>query len=163
MHCTNNDENNNEMDGVEVIDLCSVSQSNNDMFSEGKESAKQESQDKSKHDGMDKMAVKFKSMKSESTTKKEKVESAMMCWESTSNFSEEEPHKEPEKVVKKPVEKTEKQKHEEEHVGPTLDTSSQLKISIEEYSWEKEDDRSTLEMEKPKQQEIVYITNLKDG
>ena len=27
MHCTNNDENNNEMDGVEVIDLCSVSQS----------------------------------------------------------------------------------------------------------------------------------------
>ena len=27
MHCTNNDENNNEMDGVEVINLCSVSQS----------------------------------------------------------------------------------------------------------------------------------------
>ena len=26
MYCTNNDENNNEMDGVEVIDLCSVSQ-----------------------------------------------------------------------------------------------------------------------------------------
>ena len=26
MHCTNNDKNNNEMDGVEVIDLCSVSQ-----------------------------------------------------------------------------------------------------------------------------------------
>ena len=26
MHCTNNDENNNEMDGVEVINLCSVSQ-----------------------------------------------------------------------------------------------------------------------------------------
>ena len=36
MHCTNNDENNNEMDGVEVIDLCSVSQSKNDTFSEGK-------------------------------------------------------------------------------------------------------------------------------
>ena len=27
MYCTNNDANNNEMDGVEVIDLCSVSQS----------------------------------------------------------------------------------------------------------------------------------------
>ena len=26
MYCTNNDENNNEMDGIEVIDLCSVSQ-----------------------------------------------------------------------------------------------------------------------------------------
>ena len=47
MHCTNNDENNNEMDGVEVIDLCSVSQSKNGTFSERKESANQESQDKS--------------------------------------------------------------------------------------------------------------------
>ena len=47
MHCTNNDKNNNEMDGVEVIDLCSVNQSKNDAFSEGKESTKQESQDKS--------------------------------------------------------------------------------------------------------------------
>ena len=126
MHCTNNDENNNELDGVEVIDLCSVSQSNNDMFSEGKESTKQESQDKSKHDRMDKMAVELKTMKSESTTKKQKVESAMMCWESTSNFSEEEPHEELEKVAKKPVEKTEKQKREEEHAGPTLDTGSRL-------------------------------------
>ena len=82
-------------------------------------------------------------------TKKEKVESSMMFWESTSNFSEEEPHEELEKVAKKPVEMTEKQKHEEEHVGPTLDTSSRLKISIEEFSWEREDDGSTLEMEEP--------------
>ena len=163
MHCTNNDENNNEMDGVEVIDLCSVSQSNNDMFSEGKESTMQESQDKSKHDRTDKMAVELKTMKSESTTKKEKVESAMMCWESTSNFLEEEPHKELEKVAKKPIEKTEKQKHEEEHVGPTLDTGSRLKISIEEFSWEREDNGSTLETEEPKQQETVYITNLEDS
>ena len=87
------------MDGVEVINLCSVSQSNNDMLSEGKESAKQESQDKSKHDRMDKMAVESKTKKSESTTKKEKAKYAMMCWEPTSNFSEEEPHKEPEKVA----------------------------------------------------------------
>ena len=57
MYCTNNDENNNEMDGVEVIDLCSVSQSKNDTLSEGKESARQESQDKLKHDGMNKMEV----------------------------------------------------------------------------------------------------------
>ena len=76
MHCTNNDENKNEMDGIEVIDLCSVNQNNNDMFSEGKESAKQESQDKSKHDGMDKMAVQSKTKKSESTTKKKK---SRMC------------------------------------------------------------------------------------
>ena len=124
MYCTNNNENNNEMDGVEVIDLCSISQSKNDTFSERKESAKQESQDKSKHDGMDKMEVELKTRKNESTTKKEKVESAMMCWEPTSNFSEEEPHEEPEKVAKKPVEKMENQKHGEEHVRPTLVTGS---------------------------------------
>ena len=163
MHCTNNDKNNNEMNGVEVIDLCSVSQSKNDTFSDGKESAKQESQDKSKNDGMDKMEVKLKTMRNESMTKKEKAESAMMCWEFTSNFSEEEPYEEPEKVAKKPVEKMEKQKHGEEHVGPSLDTGSRLKISIEEFSWEREDDRSTLETEEPKQQQIVYITNLEDG
>ena len=118
------DENNNEMDDVEVIDLCCNSQSKNDTFSEGKESAKQESQDKSKYNAMDKTEVELKTMKSESTTKKEKAKYAMMCWEPTSNFSEEEPHEEPEKVAKKPVEKTEKQKHREEHVRPTLDTSN---------------------------------------
>ena len=124
MHCMNNDENNNEMDGVEVIDLCSVSQSKNDVFPEGKESAKQESQDKSKYDATDEMEVNLKTMRSKSTTKNKKVESAMMCWESTRNFTEEEPHKKPEKVAKKPVEKTENQKHEEEHVKPTLNTGN---------------------------------------
>ena len=124
MYCTNKDENNNEMDGVEVSDLCSVSQSKNDALSEGKESTKQESWDKSKHDGMDKMEAELKTVKSDSTTKNDKVESAMMCWELTSDFPKEETHEEPEKVAKKPIEKTEKQKHEEEHVGPTLDTGS---------------------------------------
>ena len=103
MHCTNDDENNNDMDGVEVIDLCSVSQSKNDTLSEGKESEKEESWDKSKHDRTDKMEVELKTMKSESTTKKGKVESAMMCWELTSNLSKEETHEEPEKVAKKPA------------------------------------------------------------
>ena len=84
----------------------------------------------------------------------------MMCWEPTSNFSKEETHEEPEKAVKKPVEKTVKQKHEEEHVGPTLDTGSQLKNSIEQFIWLREDDRFTLETEEPKLQEILYITNL---
>ena len=163
MYCTNNDENNNEMDGVEVIDLCSVSQSKNDTLSEGKESTKQESWDKSKHDGTDKMEAELKTMKSETTTKNGKVKSAMMCWELTSDFSKEETHEEPEKVAKKPVKKTEKQKHEEEYVGPTLDTGSRLKISIEEFSWEREADGSTLETEEPDQQQVVYITNLEDG
>ena len=163
MYCTNNEENNNELDGVEVIDLCSVSQSKNDTLSEGKESAKQESWDKSKHDGTDKKEADLKTMKSDRTTKNDKVESAMMCWELTSNFPQEETYEEPEKVAKKPVEKTEKQKHEEEHVGPTLDTGSRLKISIKEFSWEREADLSTLETEEPHQQQVVYITNLEDG
>ena len=156
MHCTNNDENNNEMDGVDVIDLCSVSQSKKDAFVKGKESTKQESQDKSKHDAADKMEV-------ELMTKNKKVESTMMSWESMSNFMEEEPNKEPEKVAKKPVEKTEKPKHEEEHVKPTLNTGSQLKNSIKELSWEREDDGSTLETEEPEQQQVVYITNLENS
>ena len=50
MRCTDDDENNNEMDEIEVIDLCSVSRCGNDTISEGKESTMQESQDKSKHD-----------------------------------------------------------------------------------------------------------------
>ena len=45
MHCTDDDENNNEMDRIEVIDLCSVSWCRTDMISEGKESAMQESLD----------------------------------------------------------------------------------------------------------------------
>ena len=54
------------------------------------------------------MEAESKTVKSDSTTKNNKVESAMMCWKLTSDFSKEETHEEPEKVVKKPVEKTEK-------------------------------------------------------
>ena len=87
----------------------------------------------------------------------------MMCWEATNNFPEEEPHKEPEKVEKKPVEKMEKPKHEQEHVKPTLNKGNRLKILIEEFSWEREDDGSILDMEELEQQQSVYIMNLKNG
>ena len=137
MHCTDDDENNNEMDGIEVIDLCSVSRCGNDTISEGKESAMQESQDKSKHDETNKKVDELKTVRDESTTKKDNVESAMMCWESTESFSEKEHHEEPEKVANKLVEPKEKQKHQEEHVEPTLNTGNQLKISIKEFSWER--------------------------
>ena len=69
MHCTNNDENNNEMDGVEFIDLCSVSQNKNEAYVEGKESTKQERQDKSKHNAVDKMEEELRTIKSNSMTK----------------------------------------------------------------------------------------------
>ena len=163
MRCTDDDENNNEMDEIEVIDLCSVSRCGNDMISEGKESAMQESQDKLKHDEANKKVAKLKTVRDKSTTKKDNVESAMMCWESTESLVEKEYHEEPEKMASKLVETTEKQKHEEEHVEPTLNTGNRLKISIEEFSWEREGDGSTLGTEELEQQEVVYITNLEDG
>ena len=161
--CTDDDESNNEMDRIEVIDLCSVSRCRNDAISEGKESAMQESQDKSKHDETDKKIDELKTVRNEPTIKKDNVESAMMCWEFTENLAEEEPRGEPEKVANKLVEMTEKQKHEEEHVEPTVYTGNRLKISIEEFSWEREGDGSTLGTEEHEQQQIVYITNLEDG
>ena len=67
MRCTDDDENNNEMDGIEVIDLYSVSWCRNDTISEGKESAMQESQDKSKHDEMNKKVDELKTVRDESS------------------------------------------------------------------------------------------------
>ena len=55
MHSTNNAENDTEMDGIEVIDLCSVSQNKNKVHGKGKESTKQESQDKTEPDTMDRV------------------------------------------------------------------------------------------------------------
>ena len=98
MHCTDDDKNNNEMDGIEVIDLCSISRCRNDAISEGKESAMQESQDKLKHNKKDKKVAELKTVR--------------MCWESTESFVEEELREEPEKVANKLIKTTEKQKHE---------------------------------------------------
>ena len=163
IHSTDGDENNNDMDGIEVIDLCSVSRYGNDTISDGKESAMQESQDKSKHDEINEKVAELKTVRDESTTKKDNVESAMMCWQSTESFVEKEHRAEPEKMANKLVDTTEKQKHEEEHVESTLNTGNRLKISIEEFSWQREDDGFTLGAEERKQQEVVYITNLEDG
>ena len=70
MRCTDDDENNNEMDGIEVIDLCSVSRCRSDVISEGKESAMQESHDKSKHDETDKKIDELKTVRDECTKKR---------------------------------------------------------------------------------------------
>ena len=161
--CTDDDENNNEMDRIEVIDLCSGSQCGNDTISEGKESAMQESQDRSKHDETNKKVAELKTVRDEPMTKKDNIESVMMCWESTESLVEKEHCEEPEKMANKLIETTEKQKHEEQHVEPTLNTGNRLKISIDEFSWEREGDRSILGTEEPLQQEVVYITNLEDG
>ena len=69
----------------------------------------QESQDKSKRNETDKKVAELKTIRDESTIKKDNVESVMMCWESTESFAEEELREEPEKVANKLVETTEKQ------------------------------------------------------
>ena len=163
MRCTDDDKNNNEMDRIEVIDLCSVSRCVNETISDGKESTMQQSQDKSKHGEINKKVAELKTIRDESMTKKDNVESAMMCWESTESLGEKEHCEEPEKMANKLVKMMEKQKHEEEHVEPTLNTGNRLKISSKEFSWEREGDGSTLGTEEPEQQEVVYITNLEDG
>ena len=108
MYCTNNAENDDEMDGIEVIDLCSVSQTKNKACDKGRESAKQESQDKMKSDTIDRMEDETRTKKSKSMTKNKEVKTAMMCWEAVNDLLEKEPHKEKEREEKKPVEKMEK-------------------------------------------------------
>ena len=56
-----------------------------------------------------------------------------------------------------------KPKDEEEHVDSTLHTGNRLKILIKEFSWETEDDRSTLDAQETEQQQLVYIMNLEGG
>ena len=163
MYCTENGEIDNEMDGAEVIDLCSVSQTEKDEHGKGKESAKQESQDKTKTDAINRLEDGNRPIKSKPTTKNEEVETAMMCWEAVNDSLNKEPHKGSKNKEEKPVEKTEKSKHEEEHVKPTLNTGNRLNISIEEFSWEREDNGSTSYTQETEQHELVYITNLKDG
>ena len=79
------------MEEIEVIDLCSISRCGNDPIPEGEESAMQESQDRSKHDETDRKLEEFMTVRDNPTTKKDNVESAMMCWEPIENLAEEEP------------------------------------------------------------------------
>ena len=156
-------ENDDEMDRVEVIDLCGVSQTKNKARGKGKESAKQESQDITKYDTTDRMEDEIRTKKSKSMTKNKEVKTLMICWEAMNDLPEKEPCKEQEKEEKKPIDKTEKSKHEEEHVELTLNTGNQLKILIKEFSWEREDNGSTLDTQETEQHQLVYITNLKNG
>ena len=109
MYCTENGEIDNEMHGVEVIDRCSVSQTENNECGKGKESAKQESQDKMKTDAIDRMEDGNRSIKSKPMTENEEVQTAMMCWEAVNDFSNKEPCKGSKNKEEKPIGKTENQ------------------------------------------------------
>ena len=163
MHSTENSELNDEMDGIEVIDLCSESQTKNGELHEGKESTKQESQDKMKTNTITRMESTNWLGKGKPMAESEENEPAMMCWEGLKESLGKDPHIESENEREKPVKKMQKAKDEEENVEPTLNTDNQLKISIEEYSWETEDNRSTLDTQETEQPQLVYIMNLEGG
>ena len=116
-----------------------------------------------KTDAIDRIEDGNRSIKSKPMTKNDEVETAMMCWGAINDFSNREPYKGSKNKEEKPIEKMEKSKHDEEHVEHTLNTGNRLKISIEEFSWEREDNRSTLYTQETEQHQLVYIMNLKDG
>ena len=124
MHCAENSEVNDEMDGTEVIDLCSESQTKNTELHEGKESTKQENQDKMKTNTIARMESKNRPGKGRPMAESEENESAMMCWENLKDSPEKEPHIESENKGEKLIEKMPKPKDEEEHVKPTLNTGN---------------------------------------
>ena len=123
-HCMENSEVNDEMDGVEVIDLCSESQAKNGDWHKGKESTKQESQDKMKTNTIVRMKDKNRSEKDRSMAESEENETVMMCWEDLKDSLRKEPPVESENEGEKPVEKMQKPKDEEEHVKPILNTGN---------------------------------------
>ena len=109
------------------------------------------------------MKDKNRPRKGKTKTENEENETAMMCWEALNDSLRKEPHKESENEGEKPIKKKQKQKDEEECVKPTLNKGNQLKISIEEFSWETEDNGSTIDTQETEQQQLMYITNLEGG
>ena len=162
-HSTENSEINDEMDRVEVIELCSESKTKNGERDEGKESSKQESKDKMKINKIVRKKGKNWPGECKPMTENEENETTMMCWEVLKDTLRKEPHVESENEGEKPVKKMQKPKDEEEHVEPTLNTGNQLKILMKEFSWETEDDGSTLDTQETEQPHLVYIMNLESG
>ena len=103
MHCTENSKINDEMDGEEVIDLCSESQIKNGELHEGKESTKQQSQEKMKTNTIIRMKNKNRPGKGKPTAKSEENKTVMMCWEDLKDSLGKEPHIESENEREKPV------------------------------------------------------------
>ena len=80
LHCTENSKTNNEMEGIEVIDMCSENQTKNREFHEGKESTKQDSWDKMKSKTIASMESKNRPGKVKPTAESEENKTVMMCW-----------------------------------------------------------------------------------
>ena len=124
IHCTENSEINNEMDGVGVTPLCSKNHTKSSKFHDRKKCTKQESQGKMKSKTIARMESKRRPEKVKPTAESEESETAMMCWKNLKDSIGKEPHEESDNKGKKPVEKTQKPKDEEEHVDSTLHTGN---------------------------------------
>ena len=109
-HCTENSEINDEMSGVEVIDLSSKKQTKNSELHEGKESTKQESWDKMKTKTIARMESKNRPGKGKPMAEREENETAMMCWENLKDSPGKEPHEESDNKEKKPIKRCKIQK-----------------------------------------------------
>ena len=119
-HCTENSKINDEIDGKDVLDLCSKAQTTTSELHDGEESTKQKSQDKMESKTIAGLESKNRSKKDKQMAETEENEKAMMCWENLEDSLDKEPYKETDDKEKKPVKETQKLIDEEEHVNSTL-------------------------------------------
>ena len=115
-HCTENSKINNEMDGKEVIDLCSKNQTTTSELHDGEESTKQKSQYDMKSKTITRSESKNRPEKDKHKAETEENVTAMMCWENLEDSLGKEPYEESDDHKKKPVKNVQKPKDEEEHV-----------------------------------------------
>ena len=81
MHCTENGEINDELDGKEVIELCSENWTTASDLHNGEESTKQKCRDTMKSKTITRLESKNKTEKDNQVAEIEENEIAMMCWE----------------------------------------------------------------------------------
>ena len=88
----------------------------------------------------------------------EKIEAAMMYWETPEGSLVKEPDKETDDQEERANKEMQKQKDEEEDDDSTLHTGNQLRILIKEFSWGMDDNASMRDAQETAQWQLVYIT-----
>ena len=108
IYSTENSEINDEMDGVDIVDLCSESKTRNGEQCKGRESSKQKSRDKMKINTIIRKKGKNRPGEGKPMTENKENKSVMMCWEVLKESPRKESHVESENEGEKPVKKTQK-------------------------------------------------------
>ena len=94
MHCTENGKTNSELDGKEVIDLCSENWTTTSELNNGEESTKQESQDTEKSKTTARLESKSRPEEDNQVAETREINVAMMWWENLEDSPEKEPYEE---------------------------------------------------------------------